>query len=602
MKRNGFPVAFAACLLFIVLAGRASAATLSVRADRTVVDLEGQITLTVTVEGGGRGSAEIDLGATEEHFRVYSAGTSQNISFVNGKMSSSSSYNYQLIPRSAGTFPAGPFRVEVDGEEARAAAIQIRVTDAPAPDREKPAPSKTTRSGGDAKVRDAYIRTFLDKKEAYPGEQVTFVFQLFTRIRFWRDPEYSPPSMEGFWKEDLPPQRRFYKEVRGVRYLVNEIRTALFPTRSGDLVVGPASLTYTEDSFFSRDPFEMFSRPKRHRGPEDHKIWSDSLKLHVKPLPAEGCPAGYNGAVGSFRFKANIDKREVEANEPITMTLTLEGTGNIQTATLPELKISDSFKVYDSGSGSESSAEEYRLRGKKTYTRVIVPRYGGEYEIPAVSFSWFDPQKGEYVTSTAGPFPIVVHGDLPVDPAEQKEIERKEIDIRYLKEPREPSWTLRNGETSLALLGAANAAPLLLLGGFLLYRKRRERFDGDRVWARSRRAETVARKTFAIAARSLDDDDSREFAASLVRAVTGFIGDRGNIAARGMTRRELEREMRGRGADPELLECLNRWLNECDRARYSADRLPAEERRRLLSEGEELVRSLGRIVRGRRKR
>lgn len=584
----------AGILLLLPLAGGgAEAIEIDARADRTDVDADGKIALTLTVRGG-QGEPEVDLGSTTG-FEIYSAGTSQSISIVNGQVSSSITYTYLLSPRGEGEFTIGPFEARIGGEAATAPAIRIRVTPgassgAPPPRESAPRPSR----GGEA--RDVFLTTALDKKDAYVGEAIILSFRLYTRVRFAGDPEYEPPSTEGFWKEDLPPQRRFFDDWGGLRYSVTEVKSALFPTRPGRLVVGPARLAYVEDAFFSADPFDLLlgRGTSRRRGAKE-TIRSDSIAVRVLPLPEAGRPPDFGGAVGSFTLQASLDKTETAANEPVTLALTIEGEGNIQAATVPEPRVPESFKVYDSGTSTETSKEGYRVRGKKTYTRVLVPRYGGDYEIAPVSFSYFDPDEGEYVTRTAGPFRVRVDGPPPEEETDRMEIARKEEDIRYIKEPAAIRWEARDERPSLFALLGWNVLPLVAFGAALLAHKRRERYARDPAWARARRAERVARGLLDAARSRAGDPDSREFASALSRALVGFLSDKGGIAAAGMTRREIERVLQGKGADAPLRERVLCLLETCDRARYAALPLPSEERGMLLAEGEEVLRGLEKL-------
>jgi hypothetical protein len=443
-----------------------------------------------------------------------------------------------------------------------------------------------------------FVRSFVDRDIVYVGEQITFTFRLYSRVRFLRDPQYHPPTTEGFWKEDLPPNRRFQQEVSGVPYLVNEVRTALFPTRAGHLTIGPATLVYEEDTFFSRDPFDIFSWRRRGRpgGDGPTEIATDSIRIEVKSLPEEGRPPAFTGAVGTFSLAVDLDRREVNANEPITLTATLSGEGNVQAATLPDISLSESFKVYDSGSSTSISKEGYRVRGKKTYTRVIVPRYGGEYEIPAISFTYFDPKAKKYVTRKEGPFPIRVEGELPSDTAEQREIARREEDIRYLKEPERVDWRREGESFPLVPLLFGNSFPLLLLGAVHLARRRRERLEKDVAWARSKGARARAKGLLGEAGRALAGGDAVSWITKIRGAVTGFVGDRANLASAGMTKRQMERAIAERGADGETRERFSRFLDQCDRARYGTEAMTDDERRQLRAEAEELIRRLDRAL------
>ncbi len=569
------------------------AEALGVRAnvDRDKVGLDDRVNLTVSIEGQGNESVQVDLGNTEG-FRVYSAGSSQSVSIVNGRMTSSLQYNYILTPRNKGSFRIGPVTVKQKGKEAATSRIAIEVVEGKAP----PAGSQRSGTSG-AKASEVFIRTKVDKHEAYVGEQITLTFQLFSRIRFWSDPEYDPPSTIGFWKEDLPPQNSYYTDIKGDRYRVTEIKTALFPTSAGALGIGPAKLTYEPDAFRSGDPFDIFNRARGARNRSGKQtMHSDSLTVQVMPLPQEGRPPSFTGTVGKFQFEASVDKKEVKANEPVTLKVKIWGDGNVATATIPDLALSESFKVYDSGSNTSTTKQNYRLRGQKEYTRVIVPRFGGEYELPAISFSYFDPEKKEYVTHASSAFPLVVEGPRNNPELAQNEVERMEEDLRFLKEPTAIDWRRSDDGVPAWMLVTANAAPLLLLGSVFFARVRRERSGRDPVRARARKADASARRALAGAQRIRESADDREFAGTLSQALFHYLRDKMNLPVSGMTKRILLAELESRSLAPETIASLATWIDHCDRARFAGEKLSQDDRRRLLDEAEELIVTIGRSL------
>lgn len=565
---------------------------LGVRAevDRDKVGMDGRVNLTVSIDGQGKESVQVELGNTEG-FRVYSAGSSQSVSIVNGKMTSSLQYNYILTPRNKGTFRFGPVTVKQKGKEASTSRIAIEVVAGKTP------PANAPRSGGGSRASEVFIRTKVDKSEAYVGEQITLTFQLFSRIRFWADPEYDPPSTVGFWKEDLPPQNSYYTDIKGDKYRVTEIKSALFPTSAGTLGIGPAKLSYEPDAFRSGDPFDIFRRGRNSRSRSGKQtMLSDSLTVQVLPLPQNGRPPSFTGTVGKFQFKASIDKTQVSANEPVTLKVKIWGDGNVATASIPDLALSESFKVYDSGSNTKTTKQDYKLRGQKEYTRVIVPRFGGEYELPAISFSYFDPENEEYVTHASKAFPLVVEGPRNNPDIAQSEVERTEEDLRFLKEPAHVSWQRSSARVPGWVFITANAAPLLLLGGVFFARVRRERTGRDPVRARARRADASARRALTGAEKIRKTATDKDFAGTLSQAVFHYMRDKMNLPVSGMTKRVLLAELEERRLDPGTLESLAAWIDRCDRARFASEKLSEEHRRLLLDEAEELIVTIGRSL------
>jgi hypothetical protein len=231
--------------------------------DRTEVGIDDQITLTVSVSGDVKSIPEPELPPLND-FTVYSAGRSHNFSWVNGKMSSRVIFNYVLLPRREGEFTIGPAKIELKGKIFRTTPIQITVAREGEP-QATPAPSEEPQEKTKPKLRgkDLFIETVVDKKKAYVNEQIVLTFRFYQGVRLFNNPEYTPPSLTGFWSEDLPPKKSYNKVINGKQYYVQELKTALFPTSTGKQTIGSAELKCTVedlDRFLNRDPFSIFDR------------------------------------------------------------------------------------------------------------------------------------------------------------------------------------------------------------------------------------------------------------------------------------------------------------------------------------------------------
>src|SRR5439155_14827185 len=149
----------------------------------------------------------------------------------------------------------------------------------------------------------------------------------------------------GFWTEDLPPQRTFTAQVKGIPYSVTEVRAALFPSVPGKARVGSASLTVNLENFGS-DPFgSQFFAQFFGRG-EEKTLRTEPISITVKPLP-EPKPAEFKGAVGEFTLSAQVDKGKITVGQPLTLTLTVSGRGNIKS--LPDIALPSlaNFRTFD---------------------------------------------------------------------------------------------------------------------------------------------------------------------------------------------------------------------------------------------------------------
>jgi hypothetical protein len=250
-----------------------------------------------------------------------------------------------------------------------------------------------------------FITGTVDKTSVYVGEPIAFTFRLYNRVPLLSRPSYQPPEMTGFWTEDLPPQRNFTANIKGMPYNATEVRTALFPSSPGKAHIGSASLTVNLENF-GTDPFgsDFFSQ-FFGRG-EQKVLRTDPIAITVNALP-DPKPAEFKGAVGEYTLDAQVDKQKVTVGQPITLTLTVSGRGNIKS--LPELALPalSNFRTYDANAATNIEKKEGQVSGSKVYKTVLIPTASGELAIPPVPFVYFDTATHAYRTLRSRP--IAVH-------------------------------------------------------------------------------------------------------------------------------------------------------------------------------------------------
>ena len=93
--------------------------------------------------------------------------------------------------------------------------------------------------------------------------------------------------------------------------------------------------------------------------------------------------------------------------DPITLKMKITGQGNFDRVTTNGLASSAAWKSYKPNARFEP-ADRDGFAGTKTFEQAIVPNMAGASEIPAVSFSYFDPDTRSYVTKTTSPIPIEI--------------------------------------------------------------------------------------------------------------------------------------------------------------------------------------------------
>jgi hypothetical protein len=275
---------------------------------------------------------------------------------------------------------------------------------------------KRTNAGPSVKVRAE-----VDKDKVYKGEQIIVSYYLYRRVRVFNISVDKFPVLNGFLREDLEmpviSQRLETERVMldGVPYERSLlIKYAAYPLQTGKLKVDSAALKYQYYANTSTDEEDPFMGFFRQMTPMQGNDRSEILNIDVLPLPDEGKPNSFTGGVGDFSVTSAVDKYEVRANEAVTLTLKVEGRGNLAAIGEPKAKWPDSVELYD----SKGAAKSGRLGvGEKVFEYLLIPRAPGKVTLPALEFSFFDPIRKEYVVRATAPVEITVTDPAPGSPA-----------------------------------------------------------------------------------------------------------------------------------------------------------------------------------------
>ncbi len=540
----------------------------SAQVDRHEVPEGGVITLTITLEGFSRQAGDPEIPHLDG-FEIYSRGSSTNITLINGKLSSSTGLTFQLVARRAGTYTLPPIQVADRGRTYQTQPITLRVLPAGSQPPATPSPQPGRAPGtaprpqsGDG--RGLFAELEVDKTEAFLDEQIVLRFRLYQRadVTVYELSDFTPPATEGFWREDLGQQPEERIRSGGSVYIVREVAWVLFPTRVGDLEIGPGSVIAHVPDRSRRGIFaSMFDR-------QPVQVASKGLRVRVKPLPSAGRPADFTGSVGQYEISAAFDPPQVRQGEATALTVTVRGAGHVQTIGAPVWPEWEGLRVFDSGEAVSVDKNGTRVEGVKTFTQVLAPSRTGSLTLDPIRFSYFDPTRARYVSLSTGPLALEV---LPAPQgaagtvAGANDVVALGQDILYIRPDVAGSLRLVGGAGGGGWL--VNLVPLALLGGALWLRGRRAALARDPALAR--RAQALKRaeerlKTVDPAA------SSQQGAAGLAEALEGFLSDWLDAEARGMRRAELEGELRASGAPGALVTQAMGLLAWADEVRFGA--------------------------------
>ena len=381
--------------------------------DRNTMGMGDTFTYKITVSAERSVSSGAPLLPELKDFDLINSwqGAESRSSFVNGKfeVQQSKIYNYMLAPNKAGNLTLGGASVQVDGKSYTTKPIRIRVAKGGGGPGRQARPRRPGQPqdpfqamedafsqllqrhrGGTGGIQTQpinpneafFIQVDVDKTKVYEGEQLTASWYLYTRGQIRDIDTLKYPSLSGFWKEEIELATRlnFTQEiVNGVVYKKALLASfALFPIKAGKAKVDSykAKCTVITPSNFG------FGRPY-----QSTKV-SKPVTIEVIPLPTEGRPADFTGAVGSYEVTTSVEPKQAKVNEPVTMKVRFEGRGNAKLIDLPALNLPTALEEYDTKVDSKYFRDG---RSFKEFEILLIPREPGEFEIPGVSVSLFDP-------------------------------------------------------------------------------------------------------------------------------------------------------------------------------------------------------------------
>jgi hypothetical protein len=576
--------ALAAAVLAVTWADvRADDVVVSASLEPTTVAAGEQAVLTIVVQGKFRRGGAPELPPLDG-IEIFESGTSQNFSIVNGQASSSLTYHYVLSPSKEGSFRIEPIRYAVGDKVYTANPVTLEVAAAGAAIAPPSSPSSPGTSQPSRGVKtpsseeSIFITASVDHDTVYVNQQVTWTLGYYTdgRVELLRSPNYTPPSAEGFWVEDLPPQKKYYRTLHGRQYLVSEILRGYFPTAPGTYKIGEARVDVVLDNTGRRGTFDDFFSRRGGFG-EPRTLTTDPATVFVLPLPAAGKPSDFTGAVASnLEVSIVTDKQVVQVGEPINVSVEINGVGNMRTIVPPKLAQLPNFKTYESGTSSDSFKKDYVVSGRRKFDFVVVPQAEGKFTIPTVRVPYFDPQAKRYQVAQSAEVPVEVKpgtaedGRKVIYAGAGDDFNVINRDIRFIHAV--PA-ALRPASTPFynhPMFLAAQALPLLVLGASVVVERRRRRLRSDVGFARASRALREAQKKLVEAERAFRGDHAEDGFGRIHAAVFGYFADKMNAPAAGLTTDGIEAYLRELNAGDDVVASVRGVINACDAARYAS--------------------------------
>ena len=361
--------------------------------DRTDLSISDAVTLTLEIRG------HLNVALPTPPFvpglQLIGSARSSSTGFDNGRLSAVFEFQFTYQPTRTGTIEIEPIKVILDNVVHLTAPITVNVTaGGQQPLQVSPGISQPTSLVG----QDFFSEAFVDDESPYLGQQITYTLRLYSTNPTSR-PIRDPPDFAGFWNPGRTRLDQSGVAVSGRRYTLTEEETILFPTLVGQTNIESTGVSVA-GGFFASGRTDFRTQP---------------IALNVSPLPPNE-PDAFTGAVGKFDISADVNANSVAIGEPVTVTLTVSGEGNIETLPGPAWPDVAGWRGFDGDTDHAIRVVNGKLQGRKTFKRALLPDFAGSYELPAIEYAYFDPDTEEYVTRSTPTFRIEVASDRNAEP------------------------------------------------------------------------------------------------------------------------------------------------------------------------------------------
>lgn len=518
-----------------------------------------------------------------------STSQSSSIQIINGKTTQSSSYSYIFILRAKkeGKFSIRPASIKVGGKTYESNSLNIQVV--------KGQPQQTASQQGGAQQNNSqqqqddvpagnvskdnlFVRVAVDKTNVSKGEQILSTVKLYIsqNVPLNGFDEVKLPSYEGFWTKDIdvPTQVNFTREVyNGKIYQVGILKkTILFPQQTGNIRIDPFEITclvrqrVRQQQGFFDDFFDNYRVVKA-------KVVSEPITIIVRDLPNQ--PANFNGAVGNFSFSGSLDKTAAKSNEAMTLKLIVSGSGNLNLINPPKIELPQDFEAYEPKTSDKTIASDNGLSGSVSFEYLFIPRYAGNFTIPAIQFVFFNPSTRQFVTKSTEAFHLRIEKgkDDPnsgvVNSYSKEDLKMIGKDIRYIKQNK--SVLKPKGSSFYGTFEFYGIFIVCIIGFTVFYVLNLKKIEESKnlTLVKNKRANKVALKRLKEASGFLKNNQAEKFYEAVIKALWGYLSDKLSIPVADLNRDKASSSLLEKGMEPNVVAELMKIIDDCEFARYA---------------------------------
>lgn len=495
-------------------------------------------------------------------------GPEQRSQIINGVSSFQVTFRYRIQLRGEGDLVIPAITVSTKTGELRTVPVSGRIL----------APTQTTNS--------VSLKIYTGRDFCYVGEVLLYELQLQVGVNLR---EASPPkiSFDGFVTGRSTPNQsaQFLRNGSVVGVLTS--RMTATPTKEGDLILGPASQEVVVDTGRRRARSLLDSFFGGNEDAERRTVEAQGQPIRVNPLPSEGRPVGFSGAIGRFTVEASVSRTNLVVGDAITLRYTVAGSGTFDGLPSPQLVVTEGLKIYPSTNAFVAD-DALGLYGKKTFEEVVLVENSGTQSLSFAPYSFFDPTTGQYTTARLKPVAIRVREmgsrEKPAPPMPAADMLGGEGKPIKQKGGLQPLFAASGGRLSVRPFWATESwffglilVPFLGVGLFSGWSELRRRGRHTNRPTRRDMDRLSVQQQVGILRSTAESGDSRHFFDALNEVLRQQVAlTLGLPFAAAVTTGDMDRSLLERGISVETVEKLNRLFIAADAVRFAPTALPDE--------------------------
>ncbi|MQP51627.1 MULTISPECIES: BatD family protein [unclassified Flavobacterium] len=558
-------------LLFSLLYNAVSAQVkFEAQTERSSYGLNERIQLVFSINNEGDNFEPPKISGFKTEGPFINRGNQTSITVVNGKVSQkreiSTQVIYYLTPIKKGVFTIGAASIQYNETTYKSAPIKITITD-PIQMPTYPGQQNNANFG-----EGIHLVAEMSTKNPFVNEPVTVIYKLYfePRSTVGNFRNFIAPKYEDFWSQyiDMKQLTAERGKFNGKDFSMVVLRKViLYPLEAGAKKIEPFKIDIdAEVPTGRRDFFGQYEMSVVQKS-----LSTGVQTINVKPLPENGKPEGFTGAVGKFDFVVKPSKTTLKAGESLDLEISVSGKGNLKLFTLPKPVVPSAIEMYEPAHTENVETPVTGMAGKISDKYTIIPQFKGKYTIKPIVFSYYDLTTKSYKTITSNEITIdVLEGDGTIvsnqKATNKQEVIKKDV-FQYNKLKSEFASVHKKDFLGSGLFYSLLLAPLFLIPIVMIARKQKEAKDADAFGNRVRRNNKLVKKYLSEAKKQMGD--KVPFYMAMEKALHNFLKAKLHIETVEMSKENIIEILQNKNASEISVNQFMELMNDCEFARYA---------------------------------